>query len=776
MRLKAFSSPSVSSLFAASLALAALPSLGGCEVVLGISGHDSKLAALNDASLDGADGGDVGDAPSDHVDEPEAPATCVLPSTGDSLLRFTNVVPSTGKVDLCLTPSGGGAAIGPVFASSGGACPAGAGYKDSSILFSVPAGSYDIAFVPSGKPCTAAVAIAPHVTLEASAKTNAVLMGDGVGTPIVRLFKQSVPSSVSATKFRFINAISGDTLDYGIADSAATKISKTISTAVAFGATSPPGSTSFGLVDTNGYLELQGAGATFSLAYQLAGTTQLVAVNPLKLDQSFTYTSYAVGRANDVRFPPELLNCNEATNDKFFARCARALPIQLTVDALNAYVTGVFGPLDPVREKAFGTEAALSHLAADVVCLDSVWGEKLKAAVIKAASKKYSNSAQVHTDESTPATDPTDQAGKLPVPRTTPACQDLDKTHLHDMLKCFSDHCAVTPGDPTSTLFPDAATCMSTLCVDSILTLVSTNDASKRCWSCALTHLFQGKQFAEAENDCTTDPTWRYTWDGTNGAVLLSRLPILETEFISLPSTEWRVGFLRAAIQLDGGAVIDVYCGETTSPYDSPTRPYTGDYGGVPCADKSAKTYVGAGGVEYLCPNDASGAFLDNRAWRNELRLQVAHLTAAVNAQAAKTHRRAILAGDFYASASFPPKLGELNLESYNALISAFPIAQSSDYVPKCTSCNANVINNAAQGSPPDPKADPALGTWSTFALLSGIPITDVVSSEVVLTEGVTPYTLGSTGDAGVDGGSAVTVSLPLSPFYGFRTVLTIRP
>ncbi len=109
-----------------SVALLVAP-LTGCELVLGMSGHDATEQALVDTGTT--------DAPGDTAtDTPLPPFT--LPTVGDSAARVTNVVPATGKLDFCFKPDTG-ATIGPIFAPAIGG-PGGLAYKESSAAFPVP--------------------------------------------------------------------------------------------------------------------------------------------------------------------------------------------------------------------------------------------------------------------------------------------------------------------------------------------------------------------------------------------------------------------------------------------------------------------------------------------------------------------------------------------------------------------------------------------------------------------------------------------------------------
>jgi len=73
----------------------------GCEAILGMDGHDAHLAEV-------AAAGDAGGAEASPPGDSGATAPpCMLPTSGDARLRIGNLVPSTARIDACLSRSGG---------------------------------------------------------------------------------------------------------------------------------------------------------------------------------------------------------------------------------------------------------------------------------------------------------------------------------------------------------------------------------------------------------------------------------------------------------------------------------------------------------------------------------------------------------------------------------------------------------------------------------------------------------------------------------------------
>src|SRR5207248_1409388 len=89
---------------------------------------------------------------------------------------------------------------------------------------------------------------------------------------------------------------------------------------------------------------------------------------------------------------------------------------------------------------------------------------------------------------------------------------------------------------------------------------------------------------------------------------------------------------------------------------------------------------------------------------------------------------RAIVAGQFYAGPEVPGAVA-YNVDAFRALTMAFPLAVAGDFAPSCTFCADNTIS-----TPPGSKPS-GTSTWTNYSLLSGIPVTDVRASSIVLRE-----------------------------------------
>jgi hypothetical protein len=710
----------------ATLALLAAP-LTGCELVLGMTGHDAQQQPA-DTSTGDAPGDTASDAP---VDAP--PAVCTLPSTGDALARVTNVVPALGKLDFCFKPATG-AAIGPILGTPG--CAGGLTYKESTATFAIPGGTYEVDVIKGGGKCSdAPVASVKNVTFDTGTTSNSIVMGDGASDVAVKTLRETAPTTI-ASKFRFIHAIDGaPNQDCGLTTkpSLPATITSLYFKNVAFGTTAPAGTSPGGTIDANGYGDFAGSGAALSFGRANTGTPDIIDMAPVKLVSRIGYSLYAIGKTdsagkpNDAKFPTEILVCNEHDVDGVYARCANAIPVDVTFDVVNTQLNGAFAQLESLRRGPLN--AAIAGLGGDVACVTEVWSETDKDAIINAAKSKYPYAARFKADLTTPLDDAKDQAGNVPAAPTTAACADpADKALLETYLTCATTNCAVTKGDPNSTVQDQPAACLADKCGGEAVNLAL---SAPRCWDCNTVQSFGRATFAATKTACETDPLARYAFGGANGVVVLSRFPFDGTpEVVNMGATDFRVALVRAPLLIDGGAKVDAYCTVLTTPATGVTRPYVGDYGG-------------------------GGADTDTQ-WRNELLLQVGKVANQVATRSGALKKRAVVLGDWYTG----PKVGtltDLNVESYVALTAAMPLALVDGFTPQCTYCADNPIY-APPGTMPS-----GASYWSSYGVLSGIPVTDVRANEVILKKATIPVPM-------------ATYNVPVSPYYGFRTVVRIRP
>lgn len=754
-------------LLAASIASLFAP-LAGCELVLGMSGHEATESPAETGGQDSTTDTNV-DAPVDT-----GPSVCTLPSTGDASARVTNVFPALGRLDVCFKPDSG-STIGPIFATASG-CGGGLVYKDSSAAFKIPSGSYEIDVIRGGGKCSdPPLASVSHVTFETGTTTNAIVMGNGATDFTVKALKEGNPTTI-ASKVRFVHAIGGaPNQDFGLGakSSLPANIATLFFSNVAYGTTAAPGSGAAGTIDSNGYVDFNGNGAVLYFGRAPAGTTALVDLIGAKLVSTVGYTVYAIGKSdsagkgNDVKFPLELLLCNERDTDGVLARCANAIPLDVTFDVVNTQLNGAWAAYESPRRPAI--PAAIAGLNGDVACITEVWSEADKTAIIDGTKSKYPYSARFAATNATPIDDAKDQGGKVPVYPTTASCTSdpIDPTNpsagtqkqaLEDLLACIRDNCAVTKGSGASWIQDLPSTCISDNCLAETIAATS----APRCWDCALAHMFGRATFDATKTACETDPSARYAFDGTNGVVLLSRFPFDPSgapEIVNLGATDFRVALIRAPIVVQDSpkTVVDAYCTVLTTPASGVTRPYVGPYGGdgrTCTKDSDCKT--ASPDFEKCSPSWGICVGAAEQQWKNELLLQVGKVADLVAAKSGAIRRRAVVMGDWYTG----PQVGTLtalNVESFNALTARLPLASAEGYAPTCTFCADNPIQTPPGTTPT------GTSTWSSYSVLGNIPVTDVRSNAVTLkTPSVTA--------------AGLAYKIPVSSYYGFRTVVRIRP
>jgi hypothetical protein len=656
----------------------------------------------------------------DDPSPPGAAAACSVTQVGDAFVRLGDFVPTTDRHDFCLTRQDGSSPLDGVPAIG----QQGIGYEQVQAPTTLPAGSYRVEVQPAGQGCGGQPLTRAQLCLGAATTTTVLLLGDGVASYQLGTFPESTAPAQDAPT-RFVDAIEGlGALDFGHADAPALPAQLSpLFTNVGFGATSAGG----GPVDANGYATITPETTAIALGAAPAGTTAAALVTAPVLQPAHRYTIVAAGSATDIRFPEELFVCDETLTDGALTSCG-GVASDVTVDSINAFVFGPFALHE--AERKIPLYQAISNLDADVLCVTGIPPDTEKVALYKAAAaggRFFIYAAWTNDTLATPVDDPTDQHGAIPPPWTTPPCGDAAAvTDLDATFACIEASCATRPNDPTATVIEDPIECIATSCLTPAGTIIKQAPA---CWMCSLGQIYSRTSFADARTACTTEPDARLTWGGQSPIILISRLPLANRKQWVLPAAFERIGIVSATVTPPNGASFDVHCAQLTSPGDGSILPYVGQYGN------------GLG----------SGA----DAWRQELLLQSGKLVHYVEQASGATRRRAILAGEWQTGPTVPNVIGPSYPESYAVLSAAFPLAIPPGQIPECTVCQDNPI-----WSPPGqtPLSQPSL---TNFAMLSGIPVTDVRAASVLLKENVVPFK---------------TYTIPVSPFYDFRTTVRIRP
>ncbi len=712
----------------ASLIVSAAFAAFGCEVILGIDGHDAHLAStFAPSALDSGPEASVGVA-----------APCVLPTKGDATLRVGNMIASTTRVDVCLRRTDGASPIDgqPVIASAGPTCPRGLGYKDVSAPFKVEAGSYAIAFVSAGSTCSATPLATVQASIASGGGAGAYVLGDGTKTPAVVAMRETAPLQLDS-KLRFVDGIDGlAAIDFGYTDTSVlpATIDVVMFGNIAFGriGVSPPDPNEPG--ETDGYNEIPVFGGTLKVGVALTGQTSALLVGAPALAERESYTAFAIGRESDPSFPEEIYVCDEMQDEGPLTRCANGGAIDVTVDVLDTYLWGPFSPFNAQRTDPM--IAAIAELPSDIACIVDTFPDDVEERIITAAKKQFPYSAHFKDTLATPIDDPALQDGGLPTPPTTAPCgtPTLDNL-LEPLLSCMRDNCTTQLGSEDAGLIADPTPCLTNNCYSQSAGLVlTTNQAKLRCWMCALLNFESNSSSAATRAECTTNVSAGLAYGGASDVVVLSRFPIGTPQQWVLGSTDWRASIVRVPVTLPGPKPFDAYCAMLTDPVGGETNPYTGNYGlGLSAA--------GARGAENL--------------------LQTQKLVAYVTKMSAGIP--AIVAGEFYAGPVAPGTMA-YEADSYAVLSAAFGFGAPPGAIPGCTFCGNNPIT-----SPPG-SVQSASSELTTYPMLWNIPITDVTAASIELKA---PVIDAGVPDSGTDGGA---YGVPLSPYYDYRATVRLRP
>ena len=693
------------------LALAGCETLGGIEEIVYV-----------------AEPADAGDA---------APISCVLPSEGAAYLRVGNFAPMDGRFDFCVVPRDHGVSVraGAVFAGSGNSCPAGLAYKELSVPFAVPAGTYDLKVVRGDAPdCRGPAVVEVNDIVAQDNRVTSVLVFGHEQEPsgLVGEALAETPGTYNRTSIRFIHGLVGaSNLRCGVTDSGrlpATIVSSVFED-VPFASACREGTSDVGRIDENGYLIYSYGGATNKFGVAPPGQTEATVTLASKFAISASYSLFAVGRTGDALFPPGLWSCDEAASeDGILALCGN--PLDLAIDIYSPQLTDLFTAL--FRERKPAVYEAVAAAESDLICLTEVVDPR-DIAVIRAASIKQFP-YQVHSSSLTPEpSDLTDQNGdEVPAP-DGPACAGQASDWLDTLLDCIQEHC--TEDDGSGHRFAlsgsEAADCVGNFCQLEVGPLILGAPSDKGCWMCALVQMSGDETLEYVRDTCKTDPAARYTFRNGSNVMVLSRYPIGSSKVWRLPATGWNRVAMRVPLDLPNGVPLDFYCASLALPEEGIIFPYVGAYG------------AGASGPA---------------AWVAEQELQAERLVALVREQSKASGARVVLASTTYAGEGYNEGerevLVDLHVDTYRTIADAFNLLAAPGYVPACTQCADNPVT-----APPSGAVTTAESAWTSLLFSEGIDMKTIRSSEVTFTDPVLEV-------ASPEGAYLV----PPSSHYGFRS------
>lgn len=699
-----------------------LPALLGCEVVAGL---DRK------SPWNGTDAG-IPDGVADVAVEADGalPPGCELPAAGSGLVRVGNLVPSVDRFDFCFDPPVRDSDL-PIVRAGGADCPIGLGYRDITTVLRVSPGAYDVRVVDAATgSCADAVMNSVRVDVDSEGVTDLFLMEDRNGLLLLKVLRESRPSTAGTSAVRAIHAAPGEgATDVGYASSSdlPSTMTQRVFAGITFGGPAPSGSGEVGPIDENGYVTVQMGGGVITFGAGQSGQVDLRQVTRADVPLNDAATLFLVGRDGDRDFPLELFGCSEGSSQGLLARCGSDQPIDVTVAMYQVYLNGVWGVEAPRRAPLLAVVPAID---ADVLVVAGVWSEKDKEDYAAAASAAFPYSYYPKTDLVTPFTDPRDANGNVPPAYEEPPCA-LVLAELEAALDCARDHCT-DGGTEDSLLVTEGTTaCLTKHCFGNLIALSSPE--GNPCWSCLLTFAQSYHTIGETRHSCSTDPLARFAYDGSHGTLVLSKYPLTDSSINVLPATYWRAALLGTTVVFGESRAVDLYAGGLTYlNEDCLTRPYTGHYGlGEECPD----------------------------AYFHEMMLQSDRVLAWIDERSSKRGRRSIVVLDTDTGIDFGQGLTPRNPEAYEKLAAVLSLAVAPDYVPACTFCADNPLVTP-------PGTEPTgVNTWTQLIFRQNLPITAVLSTDRFLTEAKYEY---------ADGDNSYLI--PPSYYYGLRSRIRLTP
>jgi exonuclease III len=415
-------------------------------------------------------------------------------------------------------------------------------------------------------------------------------------------------------------------------------------------------------------------------------------------------------------------------------------PTAVRVETFNIALAGAFIPFEAERRDPLIN--AIPTTDADIICLQEVWEQADKDAIVAAAASEFPHSAVFAHDLDTPVDDPTDQNGQIPAMPSGVPCPDANVgdfgANLADQLdqtaQCLADFCSTT-GDETGRT--TSADCAADACTLTVAGLLFGNELQQRCYACAVTQL-PTEVIATLADRCKTIENQDLAFRGQNGVMILSRFPLSNEDTFVVPGTWNRRVVVNATATLPNGAELDVYCNHLTPIFNVTginTFPYTGQYGG--------------------------GATTEPEQWEAEQRLQAEKLITYV--QQTSGTRPAVVLGDINAGREVTDAGGQIVLyaegePTLDVLESVLTLGAAANYEPLCTFCDTNPLNGV----------EDTLPVWIDHIYLYGLDASTVVSTERNFDEFVVPVQI----DDGMGGTTGALV--PLSDHYGMRSVIVV--
>ncbi len=217
-------------------------------------------------------------------------------------------------------------------------------------------------------------------------------------------------------------------------------------------------------------------------------------------------------------------------------------------DKTRAFVTYnlglATGYVDYAAERRSHLVTMINALDADVLCLQEVWTQDDVDAVIAGTSTAFPYSHYAMLEDKTLG---------------PPACGETESDPL---IACIDDKCA----DVASS---EIAGCVLAQCRPEFDAL------SDECTSCLVTNI--GKEIDEIVSICQTGSP-KFTYDGANGLLLLSRAKIENPQHEKIESSLVQRSVLGVTVELPALGTVAFACTHIAADLSSSGVPYTGAY------------------------------------------------------------------------------------------------------------------------------------------------------------------------------------------------------
>jgi endonuclease/exonuclease/phosphatase family metal-dependent hydrolase len=231
-------------------------------------------------------------------------------------------------------------------------------------------------------------------------------------------------------------------------------------------------------------------------------------------------------------------------------------PLDLQVDTYNIGLAGIGVPLEEARRPALLAE--LSKLKGDFACLQEVWQDSDKAAVISAMRPHYPYAFYADTTLATKVDD---------VAETAP-CVGFEK-ELDAGVACLASKCQTPDGRVTS------LECAVDSCIGDVATLLAAKD--KRCYAC-LAATLPSEKIADIATQCRA-PGRGLGFSGQSSQIILSKHPVSNMRYTVLPGCWQQRVVISLTAALPNGANVNVVCNHLSSIDDDDLIPYVCPWG-----------------------------------------------------------------------------------------------------------------------------------------------------------------------------------------------------